>query len=91
METRVANIILGVITALSFVWAYVSEENRIIAIIFSFILIIILIISERNKEISMIKEDIKKLKEKLNIYEQLIDIKSDIKLLKEKNQNERYK
>ncbi len=84
MEARTINIVLGLLTILSFVWSYVSEENRAIAIIFGFILTILIIISERNKNVQIIEIELKRLQEKLKIHEHLIDMKKDIELLKEK-------
>ncbi len=82
MDSRIINIILGTLTGLSFIWAYLSENNRIIGIILGFILMILIIISEKNKDIAIIKEELKKLKEKLNIHQQLINIKKDIEIIK---------
>lgn len=84
MDARIINIILSTLTGLSFVWAYFSEENRIIGIILGFILIILIIISERNEDLASLKEDVRKLKDKLNIHEQLIEIKKNIELLKQR-------
>jgi len=42
------------------------------------------IISERNGDLVLLKEDVKKLKEKLNIHEQLIEIKKNIELLRQR-------
>ena len=85
MDRSITNIILGALTILSFIWAYLSEENRIIAIMFGFILVILIIISERNENIRIIEKSLQKLEEKLKIHEQLIDINADIKLLKERD------
>ena len=84
MESRVTNIVLGFLTILSFIWSFISEENRILAVIIGFILIILIIFSEKNTKIQIIEEELKRLKEKLKIHEQLIDIKKDIELLKER-------
>lgn len=84
MKMRVLNIILGLLTVLSFVWAYLSEENRIIAAIIGFLLIMIILFSERNIKVQELAEEQKRLGEKLKIHEQLVDIKADIKYLQKR-------
>ena len=84
MEGKLLNIVLGAITLLSFVWAYLSENNRIIAIIIGFLLIVLILISERNEKLNALSEEQKKMGEKLKIHEQLTDMKADIKELQRK-------
>ncbi len=82
MESRALNFILGLLSILSFIWSFISEENRIIAITIGFILIIFILISEKNIKLENLENEQKRIEEKLKIHEQLIDIKSDIRLLK---------
>ncbi len=84
MESKALNIVLGILSALSFIWSYISKENRTIAIIIGFLLILFIFISEKNIKLQNLEENQKRLEEKLKIHEQLIDIKKDIELLKEK-------
>ena len=84
MESRILNLILGLFFILSFFWAIISEEQRITAMVIGFILISIIIVSEKNIRIKILEEEQIKLKEKLNIHEQLINIKADLKELQNK-------
>jgi len=81
------NIILGLLSVISFTWSFISAENRTIAITIGFILLLLLTISDKNKKVQQIENEQKRLKEKLNIHQQLIDIKADIKNLQIKNEN----
>ena len=85
MESDILNIILGLLTVLSFIWAYISEQNRIIAIVIGFLLIVIILVSEKNIKLQQLTESQKRLQEKLKIHEQLIEIKKDIEILKERH------
>ncbi len=84
MESRILNAILAILSITSFVWSYFSQENRIIGIIISFLLIILILISEKNIKIKELEIEQKKLEEKLKIHEQLINVKSDIKELQKR-------
>lgn len=84
MEIKTTNIILGILSILSFVLAFLSQEYRLIAIALAFILAIIIIISAQEYKIKELKVSQAKLEEKLKIHEQLIEIKKDIEILKEK-------
>jgi hypothetical protein len=81
MELNTTNIILAFITVLSFVWSYFSEQNRIVAVILGFVLLLIIILTAQDKKIESIEKEQRRLEEKLKIYEQLINIKADIKEL----------
>ncbi len=83
MESKILNWILGLLTILSFVWSYISEDNRIIAIVIGLILIVFIFISEKSEKIIDLESEQKKLGEKLKIHEQLIEIKKDIEFLKQ--------
>lgn len=83
MEVAVVNILLGFLAFLSFVWAFFSPENRVIALIVGFTLFILIFLSEQNQTIKELADDQKRLEEKLKIHQQLIDIRSDIAMLKE--------
>ncbi|MDO8459532.1 MAG: hypothetical protein Q7S74_00330 [Nanoarchaeota archaeon] len=91
------DIILGILTILSFILAFISEEYRIPATILAFVLMIVIIISLEHVKINEIATDNFKLHEKLKIYEQLIDIKSELKYLNkrfdilEAKYNEKYR
>ena len=87
MEPKALNVILGILTLLSFIWSAVSKEYRIIAIVIGFMLLIFLIVSEQDTKVNEIFKDQKRVEEKLKIHEQLIDIKADIKYLKEVKRN----
>ena len=87
MESPVLNSLLGLISLLSFIWAFFSQQNRIIAIIIGFVLMIIISISEQNAKVKVLIDEQKRFEEKLKIHQQLIDIKADIKNL----QNEVFK
>lgn len=87
MEIRIWDVIAFILSFLSFAWAIISEEFRILAITLSFLLGIILVISSQNSQINKIIYGQKKLEEKLKIHEQLIDIKAEIKNLKERIKN----
>ena len=89
MESKALNIVLGLLTIMSFIWSYISPENRIIAVIIAFVLIILIFISEKNIKIRELEEGQRKIEEKLKIHEQLIDIKKEIELLKMRGKNER--
>jgi len=84
MELRIFDMILGVLTILSLILAFISEEFRILAIIFAFVLMIVIIISIQNIKISSIILEHKKLQEKLKIHEHLIDIKVNTKILEKR-------
>lgn len=84
MESRILNAILAILSITSFVWSYFSKENRIIGVVISFLLIILILISEKNIKIKELEIEQKKLGEKLKIHEHLIDIKADIKELQQK-------
>ena len=81
MELDIFDVLLGLLTILSFVLAFVSEEYRILAIIFAFILMVLIALSKQNKKIGEIKFNQRRLSERLKIYEMFIDMKSDIKEL----------
>lgn len=89
MESKALNIILGLLSFMSFIWSYISVENRTIAIVIGFMLTIIIFISEKNIKVQNLEEELKRLGEKLKIHEQLVDIKKEIALLKIKDKNER--
>ena len=89
MESKALNIVLGLLSILSFIWSFMSQENRIVAIVIGFVLIVFILISEKNVRLQKLEEGQKKLEEKLKIHEQLISIKKDIELLK--IENERHK
>jgi len=80
---KIWDIILGVLSILSIILALVSEEYRVLAIIFAFVLLIILLLSVFLMEIYSIKENQYRISEKLKIHEQLIDIKAEMKSLQE--------
>ena len=84
MELDAFDLILGLITILSFAWAIISKEYRILAIIFAFILMVLIAISKQNKKTSNIEFNQIRLGEKLKIYEMLINMKADIKYLQKK-------
>ena len=81
MENNILNVILGLLTILSFIWSYISEENRVIAIVIGFLLIVLILFSEKNERLNVLSQNQTRLEEKLKIHEQFIDIKSDIKEL----------
>ena len=89
MESKALNIVLELLSMLSFIWSFMSKENRIVAIVIGFVLIVFILISEKNVRLQKLEEGQKKLEEKLKIHEQLISIKKDIELLK--IENERHK
>ena len=84
MEFRATNLILALLGVVSIVWAVFSEEQRIIAIVIAFILLMVIILSEQNYKIDSIYNEQNRIEEKLKIHEQLINIKADIELLKRK-------
>lgn len=84
MESLVLNLLLGLLATLSFVWAFFSEQYRIIAIVLGFILIVIIMLSEQNNKIQSLSEENKKFNEKLKIHEQLVNMKADIQELQKK-------
>lgn len=81
MELEIWDILLGLLTILSAIWAFISEEYRLVAIVLSFILVTIIIISKQNTKIFEVESQQKRTLERLKIYEMLVDIKSDIKQL----------
>ena len=83
METNTLNIVLGILTVLSIIITFISEKYRLISIVITFIFIIIIIISMQQINISDIQKEQNKLKEKLNIHQQLIDIKAELKSLRQ--------
>jgi len=85
MEIKTTDLILGILTILSLALAVISPEYRTIAIASAFILMIMGLISLQNFKMRDLIFEQKRLKEKLKIHEQLINIKKDIELLKEKN------
>lgn len=82
MGLNVTDILLGGLAILSIVLAIISEENRIIAIGITFGLMTILVISNQEFKLNKLIENQKRLRDKLKIHEQLIDIKKEIALLK---------
>lgn len=84
MESRIVNLILGFLSVLSFIWSFLSEQHRLIAIVIGFVFLMIIITSEKNIKIQEITEEQKRLGEKLKIHEQLIDIKADIRVLQKR-------
>jgi len=91
MGLRIGDIILAGLSVLSFVLAFISEEYRLIAIIFAFVLLILLLISFQFLEFSSLKKDLlkeiselkngqKRNSERLKIYERLakLEVKFDI-------------
>jgi len=81
MELEVWDILLGGLTILSAVWAFISEQYRLLAIIISFILLTIVILSKQSSKIGDIIFEQKRLEEKLKIHEMLIEMKAEIKYL----------
>jgi len=69
MGLGVGNVTLGVLSVLSFVLAFISEEYRIIAILLAFVLLVILIVSVLGFEMFYMKSEQSRLVEKLKIYE----------------------
>ena len=84
MELKVLDMFLIVLSVLSFVWSFFSEEYRLLALVLGFVFIIVAVMSVKNEKIEVMFEEQRKLGEKLKIHEQLIDIKKDIEILKEK-------
>ncbi|MBS3088743.1 hypothetical protein J4402_03090 [Candidatus Pacearchaeota archaeon] len=82
MESSILNIILGLLTILSFLWSYFSEENRIIAMIIGFLLIVLIMVSEKNARIDELEIRQKKLEERLKIYERLNKLELEVEILK---------
>ena len=82
MESKILNLILGLITVISFVWAYVSEENRVIAIIIAFMLIILIIVSEQSSKVERVEGEMKRIEEKFKIYKELSILRAEVDLLK---------
>ena len=93
MGLKIGDIILAGLSVLSFVLAFVSEEHRLIAIIFAFVLLILLLISFQFLEFSNLKKDllkeIPKLKngqkrnsERLKIYERLAKLEAKFDILR---------
>jgi len=78
----VFDLILGALSLLSIVLAFVSQEYRIFAVSAFFILLIIVILSSQSIEISKIKEEQKKTFERLKIYERLSKVEAMIKVIK---------
>jgi hypothetical protein len=76
MKIDIWDIILGVLTFLSVIWAIISEPYRILAIIISFVLLTIIIISKQNMEISIISSELKRIEEKLKIHESIRNIEA---------------
>jgi len=91
MESRALNLFLGLLSVLSFIWSFISKENRIIAITLGFILIILTLISEKNIRLENLESEQKRLNEKLNIYKELINMKADIKRLQKGDKNAKRK
>ena len=85
------NIILGILSVLSFVLAFVSEEYRIVAILLAFVLLVILIVSVLSFEIFNLKSEQSMLAEKLKIHEHLISMKAEIKELQREVFNDKKK
>jgi len=81
MELDALDIILALLAILSAIWAFVSEQFRILAVIIAFTFLAIVILSKQSQKISEITSEQKRINEKLKIHEQLIDIKADIKEL----------
>jgi len=77
---KIWDLIIGILTFLSLMLAFISEEYRIIAIIFAFVLSIILIVSLQSLEISNLKLEQRKLSEKLKIYKRLAKIEERLKI-----------
>ena len=65
MELKILDIILGFLSILSFTWSYFSPPNRIIAIVLGFLLVIVLLISEKNSKLHKLEDEQKKLGENL--------------------------
>lgn len=84
MEFDILDIGLAFIALLTFILSYFSEQYRIIAIMAGFILIIMVMMSNQNKKIQDMKEEQKRLQEKLKIHESIINIKADIQELQKK-------
>ncbi len=82
MDVRVWDVGWAVLAFLSFIFAYISDKYRELAIIFGFILMIIGIVSIQNSKIFEIVLEQRRLDEKLKIHEQLVTIKADICELK---------
>ena len=62
-----------------------SDQYRILIISALVIFFIAVVLSQLNKKIDFLEQNNEKIKEKIKIHEQLIDIKADIKMLKERN------
>ena len=84
MDIDIWDIILILLAILSSIWAFISKQYRIWAIIIAFILMTIIILSKQNKNIDSLIFEQNRLLEKLKIHEQLIDMKAEIKELQKK-------
>ena len=92
MELDALDIILALLAILSAIWAFVSEQFRILAVIIAFTFLAIVILSKQSQKISEITSEQKRINEKLKIHEQLINIKADIRYLeREVIKNEKRK
>ena len=79
MDLDLWDLLLGCLTILSAIWAFISERYRLLAIIIAFVLVTIIVLSKQNQKIFEMCLEQKKLIEKLKIHEQLTDIKAEIK------------
>ncbi len=68
MEIKIWDIILGLLAIISFVWAFISEENRTLGIVLGFMLMIIIVVSTEKTRISDAELELKRLGEKLKIH-----------------------
>jgi hypothetical protein len=85
VKSRELNLVAISLFSLAFgIIAIMSEEYRLPILTGTALFITFYYISTVNKRIDDQDEEIKKLGEKLNIHEQLVDIKSDIGALKNK-------
>lgn len=87
----VSSNIIGLISIVASLIAFVNKENRLIVSIIFGGAIIVYVLNSFSDKIEKFEKKIKKVENQLNIYNQLVDIKADIKYLKEVSQHDTNK
>jgi hypothetical protein len=74
--------ILGLVSIAATLLAFINEKDRLLVGVIFAVAIVFYIVDSFTDDIDEHGEKIKKLEEKLQIYEQLVDMKADITHLK---------
>lgn len=76
------NLFIGLIGLIIGIYGLVNEEYRLVIGLFAALSIILYVVIENTTEISNLKEQSKRLREKINIYKEIAYLKSELEMLK---------